>query len=173
MSTSFHIRSATPSEFEAAGQLMIGVYSQLQGFPCPGEQPAFYHMLAHVGTLTRNEGTEIMIAETGAGKLAGAVVYFNDMQFYGSGGLATLEKNAAGFRLLAVAMPFMGKGIGKALTNACIRKAKENNRLQLIIHSTKAMTTAWAMYERMGFQRSPDLDFAQGDLPVYGFRLYL
>jgi hypothetical protein len=27
------------------------------------------------------------------------------------------------------------------------------------------------MYEHAGFKRSTDLDFMQGDLPVFGFRL--
>ena len=43
----------------------------------------------------------------------------------------------------------------------------------MIIHSTMAMQTAWKMYEKLGFKRSGDLDFIQGELPVYGFRLVL
>jgi hypothetical protein len=35
----------------------------------------------------------------------------------------------------------------------------------------KAMQTAWNMYENLGFKRSEDLDFMQGELPVFGFRL--
>jgi hypothetical protein len=35
------------------------------------------------------------------------------------------------------------------------------------------MQTAWKMYEKMGFVRSLDLDFMQGQLPVFGFRLKL
>lgn len=64
-----------------------------------------------------------------------------------------------------------GKGIGKLLTLECIKKATENNRKQLIIHSTLAMKTAWEMYEKLGFKRSLDLDFMQGELAVFGFRL--
>jgi N-acetylglutamate synthase-like GNAT family acetyltransferase len=95
------------------------------------------------------------------------------MQYYGSGGTATQEKNAAGFRLLAVDPKARGLGIGKLLTIACINKAKESGISQLIIHSTKAMQTAWKMYESIGFKRSEDLDFMQGELPVFGFRLAL
>ena len=95
------------------------------------------------------------------------------MQYYGSGGTATREKNAAGFRLLAVDNSERGKGIGRLLTNECIRKAKEKNLSQVIIHRTKAMQTAWKMYQGMGFKRSEDLDFLQGELPVFGFRLFL
>jgi hypothetical protein len=35
------------------------------------------------------------------------------------------------------------------------------------------MSVAWQMYEKAGFERSPDLDFMQGELPVFGFRLPL
>jgi len=33
------------------------------------------------------------------------------------------------------------------------------------------MRVAWSLYQKLGFERSPDLDFAQEELPVYGFRL--
>ncbi len=35
------------------------------------------------------------------------------------------------------------------------------------------MAVAWQMYENMGFKRCPDLDFTQGELPVFGFSLAL
>ena len=95
------------------------------------------------------------------------------MQYYGSGGTATQEKEASGFRLLAVDPSARGKGIGKLLTNECIRKANDKKQAQVVIHTTKAMQTAWKMYEYLGFKRSEDLDFMQGELPVFGFRLML
>ena len=95
------------------------------------------------------------------------------MKYYGSGGSATSEKNASGFRLLAVSAESRGHGVGKLLTNKCIRLTREDGNKQLIIHSTKAMQIAWKIYERMGFQRSPDLDFKQEKLSVYGYRLIL
>src|SRR5262249_44009721 len=97
--------------------------------------------------------------------------YFSHMKYYGSGGIATQEQNAAGFRLLAVDPSIRGKGIGKLLVEECIRKAKDKNLGQVIIHTTAAMKTAWKMYENIGFKRSEDLDFMQGELPVLGFRL--
>jgi GNAT superfamily N-acetyltransferase len=95
------------------------------------------------------------------------------MKNYGSGGTATLERDASGFRLLAVDPMERAKGVGKLLTTACIEKARDNKSMQLIIHTTNAMRTAWKMYEQLGFQRSEDLDFMQGTLPVFGFRLML
>lgn len=171
-SSTLSIRNAIPEEFFAIGELMIDVYSKLEGFPKPTEQPNYYKMLANVGDLTQKPGTEIIVA-TNQDKISGAVVFFSDMQYYGSGGTATQQKNASGFRLLTVDPKTRGQGIGKVLTNECIKRAKEKESTQLIIHTTKAMQTAWTMYERMGFKRSLDLDFMQGELPVYGFRLIL
>ncbi|MES1213877.1 MAG: GNAT family N-acetyltransferase [Bacteroidota bacterium] len=169
----YSVRNAVPGEFEEIGKLMVDVYSQLDGFPKPAEQPSYYKMLANIGDLTNAPGTELLVAASPGNSIAGAVVYFADMKYYGSGGIATKEKNASGFRLLAVDLSVRRKGIGKLLTNECIQKAKDANVSQLIIHSTKAMQTAWRMYESLGFKRSDDLDFMQGELPVYGFRLLL
>lgn len=167
------VRNVKPSEFEEIGQLMVEVYSHLEGFPKQTEQPEYYLMLANVGALTLKPHTELLAAVTPEGQIAGAIVYFGDMKQYGSGGTAILEKQAAGFRLLAVNPKYRRQGIGKLLTYECIRKAKVQKRAQLIIHTTMAMQTAWKMYEKIGFKRSEDLDFMQGKLPVFGFRLPL
>ncbi|HEY0678103.1 MAG TPA: GNAT family N-acetyltransferase [Chitinophagaceae bacterium] len=167
------IRNARPDEFPEVGRLMVEVYSQLEGFPKPEQQPVYYNMLLNIGELTKKPATELLIAVDTRDKITGGVVFFGDMQYYGSGGTATKEQNAAGFRLLAVDPATRGAGIGKMLTNACIQKARDNGLSQVIIHSTKAMQTAWRMYENIGFKRSEDLDFMQGELPVYGFRLML
>lgn len=169
----YTIRNAKPEEFETIGKLMVKVYSQLEGFPSPTEQPKYYNTLANIGAFTLNPKVELLVAISNDNTIAGGVVYFGDMQYYGSGGTATKELNTAGFRLLAVDPAIRGKGIGKLLTLECIRKAKEEKFGQMIIHSTKAMLTAWKMYEGIGFKRSEDLDFMQEDFPVYGFRLAL
>ena len=173
MSTGHLIRNARPDEFEEIGRLMVRVYSQLEGFPKEDEQPHYYEMLLNIGQLTYKPKTELLVALSPDQKIVGGVVYFSDMKYYGSGGTATSEKNSAGFRLLAVDPSARGLGIGKLLTNECIRKARNEKLSQVIIHSTKAMQTAWKMYESLGFQRSEDLDFMQERLPVFGFRLLL
>lgn len=167
------IRNAEPVEFAEIGQLMIRVYSGLEGFPTDSEMPEYYQMLAGVGSLIEKPKTEILVAVNGDDKVLGAVVYFGEMQYYGSGGTAPQEKNAAGFRLLAVDAAARGLGLGKLLTTACIEKARGENLNQIIIHTTKTMQTAWRMYEKFGFKRAEDLDFMQGELFVSGFRLIL
>jgi GNAT superfamily N-acetyltransferase len=150
---------------------MVTVYSGLPGFPTPAEQPSYYNLLRNVGLLTEKPEVSLLVATTPSDEIAGTVVYVGDIQHYGSGGIATREYNSAGFRLLAVTDAARGKGVGKLLTQACIDKARQQGRSQLILHTTLAMQTAWKMYERLGFSRSEDLDFMQGDLGVYGFRM--
>ena len=169
----YTIRNAKPNEFEEVGKLMVRVYSQLEGFPKETEQPDYYKMLANIGDFTEKPQTELLVAVSFKGRIAGGVVYFNNMEYYGSGGTATKEKNASGFRLLAVDPSARGGGIGKLLTNKCISKARDQKNAQVIIHTTKAMQIGWKMYENLGFKRSEDLDFIQGELPVFGFRLSL
>lgn len=169
--TPFVIRNAKPSEFTAIGKLMVDVYSGLKGFPKADEQPQYYKTLAHIGDFTRKPNTELLVAVSPKEELLGGVLYFNDMQYYGSGGTATSEKNASGFRLLAVSPTARGLGVGKALSEKCIEKARKFGNSQVVIHTTEYMKVAWNMYEKLGFRRSKDLDFKQGKLQVYGFRL--
>lgn len=169
----YKVRDAFLHEFAEIGKLMVTVYSQLDGFPNKDEQPDYYNLLVQVGRFTEKPKTRLIIAISSTGKINGAVVYFGDMAYYGSGGIAPQEKNASGFRLLAVDPAARGKGLGKLLSQACIKLAKDENQNQLIIHSTKSMQIACKMYENMGFKRSEDLDFNQGELAVFGFRLLL
>ncbi len=173
IASQYALRNAHPQEYQDIGQLMVNAYAQLEGFSTPDEQPKYYQTLANVGDFTQNPGVELLVAVAPSGNIGGAVVYFDDIQFYASKGKATEEKNTAAFRLLAVDLAHRGNGLGKLLTQACIHKAQANGADQLIIHSTNAMKIAWKMYEKLGFQRSDDLDFMQGTIRVCGFRLWL
>jgi DNA-binding MarR family transcriptional regulator/GNAT superfamily N-acetyltransferase len=169
----YGVRNAKKEEFERIGELLVEVYSALKGFPKIDEQSEYYDMLRNVGALTQNPNIEILVAVSELGHIGGAVVYFNDMKDYGSGGTATQEKNACGFRLLGVDANTRGYGLGKILTKYCIEKGLKSTSKTMVIHTTNSMKLAWGMYERLGFKRADDLDFMQGKLPVFGFRLKL
>jgi len=165
------IRNAEREEHLLIGQMMVEVYSKLEGFPSPKEQPAYYEKLANVGQLTESKNIKLFVAEE-EGQVLGAVVYIDAMQEYGSGGTA-LSLKGAGFRLLAVSPEARGKGLGKTLAKYCIQQARKSGHDYLYIHTTEAMKLAWGMYERLGFERYEYLDFIQKGFPVYGFRLVL
>lgn len=71
------IRNAKSGEFAVPGQIMVDVYSCLEGFPRQDEQPEYYQMLANIANLTNNPKTEIFVAITPDGKVAVGVVYFS------------------------------------------------------------------------------------------------
>ena len=169
----FTVRDILPEEFDTLGQILVEVYTQMDGFPNPEDQPAYYEMLKNIGRFTEQPDTRVLVAISMEGEILGGVVYFSDMSRYGSGGTATSVKNASGMRLLGVNHTARGNGVGRELTRVCIELAREKQQAQMVLHTTRAMQTAWQMYERMGFRRSEDLDFLQEDLEVFGFRLQL
>lgn len=173
MSTTLTIRDLRPSEFGALGKLMVQVYSSLEGFPTPQEQPDYYELLANIGLFTEKPDARVLVAVSAQGDLLGGVVYFGSMAAYGSGGIATSIKNASGIRLLGVSPDHRNAGVGRVLASACIQLAREKEHAQVILHTTHAMKAAWQLYENLGFVRSEDLDFSQQGLPVFGFRLDL
>lgn len=173
MSDALTIRDLARDEHEAIGELLIRAYAGLAGFPSPSEQPEYYKTLARIGQFADQPSSRVLVALTTEGELVGGVVYFSDMAAYGSGGTATAVRDASGIRLLGVDPRFRGLGAGRDLTNACIELARDKNHSQVVLHTTQAMQAAWALYEKLGFERSPDLDFLQQQLPVFGFRLKL
>ena len=52
MSAPLEVRDVRPAEFDALGRLMVEVYSGLDGFPKPADQPRYYEMLAGIGRFT-------------------------------------------------------------------------------------------------------------------------
>jgi predicted N-acetyltransferase YhbS len=62
-------------------------------------------------------------------------------------------------RLLAVAPAARGQGVGAALMQECVQRARHSGARALALHATDIKNAAMRLYERMGFQRAPELDF--------------
>jgi len=167
------IREVRRSELRLLGDLVVEVYSNIEGFPAPAELPDYYEMLVNIGSLNEQKDFKVLVAETTAKEIAGGIVYCGDMANYGARGTSTLKKNASGIRLLCVDPRFRGMGVGRALTEACIALARHNGHKQVILHTTQAMQVAWSLYQKIGFERSADLDFTEDDMQIFGFRLKL
>jgi len=167
------IRAAHPDEQATLGRLLVDAYAALPGMPGPADQPDYYAMLRDVARRAANPAIEVLAAIDAAGEPVGTVDFIADMRAYGAVGPAAAVPDAAGIRLLAVRPDRRGLGLGKALTLDCIARARALGRAAVVLHTTHAMAVAWAMYQRLGFARAPALDFRQGDLAVFGFRLEL
>jgi GNAT superfamily N-acetyltransferase len=160
------IRPVRPGEHEALGELTVAAYTAIE----PEVVDDVYE-----GELRDVAGrvadAEVMVAVDGAGTVLGGVTYIPGP---GSAWSEFTEPDAAGIRMLAVAPEAQGRGVGEALSRACIDRARVTGKAQIVLHSTDRMTTAHRLYERLGFARDPSLDWEP--LPGFwlrGFRLRL
>jgi len=77
-------------------------------------------------------------------------------------------------RLLATAPAARGKGIGRLLMEECIRRAGASRAPVLTLHTADIMSVAMRLYERMGFERAPELDFSPAPgITAKGYQLAL
>jgi ribosomal protein S18 acetylase RimI-like enzyme len=66
-----------------------------------------------------------------------------------------------------------GRGAGRALTVACIDRARAAGASGVALHSAEWMTTAHRLYESLGFARTPARDLTFPDLVIKSFVLDL
>ena len=126
----------------------------------------------HLRTALAEEGPAERIVADRDGEILGSVLLYPPaVNAYRGGAPSTGWPEV---RLLAVAPAARGQGVGTALMEECIRRARCAGASALGLHTMDAMKTAVRMYERMGFVRLPQTDFtpAPGVL-VKGYRLDL
>jgi ribosomal protein S18 acetylase RimI-like enzyme/ubiquinone/menaquinone biosynthesis C-methylase UbiE len=105
-------------------------------------------MAAGVGRMSALAASgEILIAED-RGAIAGAVAYIPPHR-------PKAEYFDAAWpiiRMLVVDPAARGRGIGRALTDACIARARRDGAAAIALHTSAIMTVALAMYRRLGFE---------------------
>jgi GNAT superfamily N-acetyltransferase len=144
------IRLARPDEYDELGRLLLRSYATIPGLDA---DPEHMTKLADVAGRARDTETLTAIVE---GRLAGVATYvpgpdtsmseFND-------------PDAAGIRALAVDPDHHRRGIGRALTVACVDLARSAGKHRVILHTSQYQQAAHAMYQRMGFRRERALDW--------------
>jgi ribosomal protein S18 acetylase RimI-like enzyme len=162
-----NVRLVRPSEYERVGQLVVAAYRALPGGHLSGDYAA---VLADVER--RATGAEVMVAVMGDDDvLVGSVTFVGDPC---SPYAEHLEPGEAGVRMLAVAPRAQRRGVGRALVDACIGRAKQLQRTAVILHTTPWMTAAHHLYEASGFDRFPDRDWAPvADVQLLAYRFAL
>jgi len=113
---------------------------------------------------------DVIVAELN-GKIAGTVTLFLKAAHFTPEGW---PEEWAGVRLLAVHPDYRDRGIGRALMEECIRRARNAGKTAIGLHTSVLMAVARRMYEKMGFQRAPEYDYHPApDVVVMAYRLDL
>ena len=144
------IREARPDEYVAAGEVAVAGYREFYGETLG----SYAEHLADVAS--RAAGATVLVAaEDGA--VLGTVSYVGDpASAYGR----EQAPDESSIRMLAVAPEHKRRGIGRALSLACIERARGEGKRAVILHADEIMKGARALYEGLGFRRDPGRDFA-------------
>jgi GNAT superfamily N-acetyltransferase len=144
------IRLIRLDECAALGQITLRAYLDLDRRESLGP---YENELLDVAA--RQLDSEVYVAVDLEGHLMGGVTYVPGPER----AMSEFEDlDAAGIRMLAVDPQYQGLGAGHALVETCIARARLQHRRRIILHSTPVMTSAQAIYKRLGFEPFPELD---------------
>lgn len=165
MKTKTRIRLAADSEREAMADVTRTSYSEYAG----ERQPEYWQ---HYEDETRKTILfDPLLARFVAeydGKIVGSAIVCAPYEW--KIGDHIVVNKFPEMRLLAVLPQYRNLKIADELITTCERFVAENGFDHITLHTTQLMQTAKAMYERRGYQRYEQIDFAPSpDFVVFGF----
>jgi ribosomal protein S18 acetylase RimI-like enzyme len=149
------VRRVTPAEHAAVADLTARVYLA-EGYADEGYEPSLRAVAA------REESAEVLVAVVD-GEIAGAVT----VATRGGEWAEQAGPGEAVIRMLAVDPRRRGAGVGAALVQACLDRARADGCHVVRLSTQPSMTAAHRVYERLGFVRTPSYDWE----PVPGVQL--
>lgn len=157
--TAFEIRPIGEGEDTALGNLTVDAYLR-DGFLRGSDDP-YAGFLRDVGS--RMLDAEVLVAVDGERLLGGVTLVPPGSPVAEIAGSCEAE-----IRSLAVAPAGRMRGIGTALASACIVRARAIGAERIVLCSRQNMKAAHRIYERLGFERAPQLDWS----PLPGLLLW-
>jgi ribosomal protein S18 acetylase RimI-like enzyme len=165
--TTFLIRPVKPDEYETLGEIIVAAYHSLP--TTMPHQQIYDERLRDVAGRARSSC--VLVATTPAGELLGGVTYVCGPEDPYS---EELSDGEAGIRMLAVDPAHHGSGVGRALTLECIERARTSGRCCIVLHTGDWMAAAKHIYESLGFERRPAIDFSPAPgVDLIGYSLEL
>jgi GNAT superfamily N-acetyltransferase len=147
------LRDYESADAENLNRIAVSAFDQFRDHY--GDWPAMLAGLSKTSDLSASG--EVIIAEL-QDKFAGAVAYFGP----NSQKAAFFDQRWPIIRMLVVDPAFRGKGIGRALSDECIARAKRDGSPIIALHTSPIMSVALPMYLKMGFVKAYDAP------PIFG-----
>ena len=164
------IRVAREEEYAAVGALSVAGYDAdgYLTFPDGTFDDNYAGWLADAAS--RAQKSTLLVAVDG-NELVGTVTWCP----YGSGDAQLAREPHQGeFRTLSIAPGARGRGVGRALVEHCLDRARSAGLTEVLLFSLKEMLPAHRLYSRLGFVRRPDLDWSpEPEVNLWAFSLTL
>ena len=157
------IRPVRPDEYEALGALTVAAYEGLGGM----DLGDYAIELANVAERAALADVLVAVSE---GRVLGGVTY---VPAHDNPYAEDLAAGEVGIRMLAVDPSAQGLGVGRALMDAALDKARRAGVRGVALHSTPVMRSAHRLYESLGFRRAPARDLDLADVYLQSFVLEL
>lgn len=138
------IREYSPTDADAVDDLAVKAFGQFQNAYSDWE--AFRLKISRMSSLA--DTGELLLAELEQ-QIVGAVAYAGP----GRPKADFFRPEWSIMRMLVVSPKFRGQGIGRALAEECLQRAKRDKVKTFALHTSEIMQVALPMYLRMGFQK--------------------
>jgi ribosomal protein S18 acetylase RimI-like enzyme len=170
------IRDAHEEDLDGVSALLIDAYAQYmpprEALTSEEERAGWDGYRRNIADVWSRAPISSTIVAERDGELLGSVNYYAPGQADSPDG--AWPDGWASIRLLGVSPEARGLGIGRALMNECLRRARADGATAMGLHTTKLMDVARAMYLRLGFRRVPAYDFHPvPDFTIEAFQLDL
>jgi ribosomal protein S18 acetylase RimI-like enzyme len=147
------IRAARADDLPAIGELTYQAY--LADGHLTGREEGSYAVQLR-DARPRYEQSELLVAVDDEDNVLGTVAIAHP----GTPWREIGSDDALEFRMLAVSPAARGRGVGEALTRRVLDRAVELGFTAVALSSSASMHSAHRLYERLGFYRTPDLDWS-------------
>ena len=146
------VRAVGPADYPAIRDVVIAAYGQYESLIAPD---IFANYLADLLDLeTHASNGKLLVVEADA-QVRGYAAFYPDASVQGLGWPA----GWASGRALAVHPAARGHGVARTLIATGERLAKDNGAPVFAFHTASFMTSAIALYDRLGYRRAPEFDF--------------
>ena len=163
---SLSIREAVPEDYEELSRLITAAYQEFAE-SLGDEWEGYRDDLADIARRAA-QGCQL-IAETG-GRPVGTVTYYPPQDDAAADEWWWWPKDFAYLRALGVDPAARGLGVGRALTIACIERARADGAAGIALNTLSFMPAATALYEGLGFHQTGGngtVEWAGGKLLSY------
>ena len=161
------VRPAHPHELDRAGELTVEAYDA-DGY-LVGDDP-YLDKLRDAATRAKEAEVYVAVLPEAPDHPVGTVTYCVPPSPW-----TELARDGEGaIRMLGVAPSARRRGVGEALVSACIERSRELGHTAVVLSSLPEQVAAHRVYGRLGFRRTPDLDWSPlPGVDLLAFRLEL